>query len=528
MQAHPCSAKLGSKTRVRTKSRRDGTLWCLARGLSGGTEGGQAANWLSKFKATPPPAAHAAAAKSPKKKVKKKKGSGPTVNTATKETQELAPKLTGQTGSLSVTAPEANVTEIHEFHPLMMWHLECQAPAPPSDLVSSIQIGDGPIVYGYGEASMVPGTELTVLMVTAEQDSRTEWLSGIDRLVISTAESSDGISLLSAMAGKGTHGDGTQAWMHKGFMSAVKGMQNADKDIQIVAMVCSSKYDKLGKEQAARRERTRELMGAEASDCEQVRPLEMFYNKVRALVSRVADSPELLAATDVQFLGLRPDDGDNDESEAMLVNTPPHPVSAGSLPTVAGTSAVDSPVVASDELAANLQDMAVDQTTPTKEAAVAMSMWEGIAATAVRSGPALPGDVVIMTIDSSTKIDVGQLEPVPVWGCLGKVLHHTKGHPDLKDYTVAVLTVCNTDLTTNTRLLRVARSGFDIVSREEVRCELDSPQATDVGINPNEPQPQNSPHKFGPQTFFRSHAPDFHPSRRLAGRTTRPHCKLLS
>ena len=38
-------------------------------------------------KATPPPAAHAAAAKSPKKKAKKKKGSGPAVNTATKETQ---------------------------------------------------------------------------------------------------------------------------------------------------------------------------------------------------------------------------------------------------------------------------------------------------------------------------------------------------------------------------------------------------------------------------------------------------------
>jgi hypothetical protein len=201
--------------------------------------------------ATPPPAAHAATAKSPKKKVKKKKGSGPTVNTATKETQELAPKLTGKTGSLSVTAPEANVTEIHEFHPLMMWHLECQAPAPPGDLVSSIQIGDRPIVYGYCEASMVHGAELTVLMVTEEQDSRTEWLSGIDGLVISTAESSDGISLLSAMAGKGTHGDGTQAWMRKGFMTAVKGMRSADKDIQIAAMVCSSRYDNLCKEQAA-------------------------------------------------------------------------------------------------------------------------------------------------------------------------------------------------------------------------------------------------------------------------------------
>ena len=43
-------------------------------------------------------------------------------------------------------------------------------------------------------------------------------------------------------------------------------------------------------------------------------------------------------------------------------------------------------------------------------------------------------------------------------------------------------------------------------------CELSSPQATDVGINRNEPQPQNSPNKFGPQTFFRSLAPDCHAS----------------
>ena len=67
----------------------------------------------------------------------------------------------------------------------------------------------------------------------------------------------------------------------------------------------------------------------------------------------------------------------------------------------------------------------------------------------------------------------------------------------------------------------------------QIGCELDSPQATDVGINRNELQPQNSPNKFGPQTFFRSHAPDFHPGRRLVGRTTRrsyilrPHCTLL-
>ena len=65
-------------------------------------------------KATPPPAAHAATAKSPKKKAKKKKRSGPAVNTATKDTQELAPKLTGKTGSLSVTAPEVNMAEVYE------------------------------------------------------------------------------------------------------------------------------------------------------------------------------------------------------------------------------------------------------------------------------------------------------------------------------------------------------------------------------------------------------------------------------
>ena len=62
-------------------------------------------------KGTPPPAAHAASAKSPKK-TKKKKGAGAAVNTAAKEAKELAPKLTGNTGSLSVTAPEANVAEV--------------------------------------------------------------------------------------------------------------------------------------------------------------------------------------------------------------------------------------------------------------------------------------------------------------------------------------------------------------------------------------------------------------------------------
>ena len=255
-------------------------------------------------------------------------------------------------------------------------------------------------------------------------------------------------------------------------------MLNADKDIQIAAMVCSTRYAKLGKEQAARRERALELMrasgeltGAEASDGEQVRPLEMFYNKVHLLASKVADCPELLVSTDVQFLQLTAvDDDDNDESAAMSVTTPPHPVSAGSLPTPAGTSAVDPPVVAGDELASGLQDMTMGMATPTK-----MSMWEGIAATAVLSGPAIPGDVVIMTIDSQTKVDVELSEPVPVWGCVGKVLHHTRGHPELRDYTVAVLVVCNTDLTTHTKLIRVARSGFDVVAREEVIIQTGTP-----------------------------------------------------
>ena len=46
-------------------------------------------------------------------------------------------------------------------------------------------------------------------------------------------------------------------------------------------------------------------------------------------------------------------------------------------------------------------------------------------------------------------------------------------------------------------------------------CELDSPQATDVGINQNEPQPQNSPNKYGPQRFFGLTRQIFVLSRRL-------------
>ena len=237
-------------------------------------------------------------------------------------------------------------------------------------------------------------------------------------------------------------------------------MLNADKDIQIAAMVCSTRYENLGKEQAARRERARELMrasgeltGAEASDGEQVRPLEMFYNKVHLLASKVADCPELLVSTDVQFLQLTVvDDDDNDESAAMSVTTPPHPVSAGSLPTQVGTC-VDAPVAGGDELASGLQDMTVGMETPIK-----MSMWEGLASTAVLMGFAIPGDVVVMTVDHQIKVDNELSEPVtvPVWGCVGRVLHHTRGGLEFRDYTVAVLVVCNTDLSTHTKLIRVA------------------------------------------------------------------------
>ena len=110
------------------------------------------------------------------------------------------------------------------------------------------------------------------------------------------------------------------------------------------------------------------------------------------------------------------DDDDNEGSDAMSVTSPSNSVSAGSLPTVAGTSAVDSPAVASDELAVDLQGMTVDPATPVKQAPVAMSMWEGIAATAVLCGAGQPGDIVIMTIGARV-------------GLLGKSLASHKGAP---------------------------------------------------------------------------------------------------
>ena len=55
-----------------------------------------------------PPAAHATAAKAKKKKKKKGAGAGQAVNAASAQgSEELAPKLSGKSGSLSVTAPEA-------------------------------------------------------------------------------------------------------------------------------------------------------------------------------------------------------------------------------------------------------------------------------------------------------------------------------------------------------------------------------------------------------------------------------------
>ena len=81
---------------------------------------------------------------------------------------------------------------------------------------------------------------------------------------------------------------------------------------------------------------------------------------------------------------------------------------------------MDPPVVGGDELASGLQDMTVGMETPIK-----MSMWEGLASTAVLMGPAIPGDVVVMTVDHQIKVDVELSEPVPVWGRVGRVLHHT-------------------------------------------------------------------------------------------------------
>ena len=128
----------------------------------------------SSPRAAPPAAAHAAAAKSPKKKVKKKKasGSGAAVNTAAKEAAELAPKLTGSTGSLSVTAPAVNVAEVYDFHPLMMWYCFCEleTSAQSSNLVSSIQIGDEPIAYSNAWEGLASGAEPAVFMVTMEQE----------------------------------------------------------------------------------------------------------------------------------------------------------------------------------------------------------------------------------------------------------------------------------------------------------------------------------------------------------------------
>ena len=51
---------------------------------------------------------------------------------------------------------------------------------------------------------------------------------------------------------------------------------------------------------------------------EQVRPVELFYDKVHLLASKVADCPELLASSDVQFLQLNAVDGDDDDGSAAV------------------------------------------------------------------------------------------------------------------------------------------------------------------------------------------------------------------
>ena len=157
----------------------------MARELSGGTKGGQATSRVSKGNTAATTAAGSTcSSRKIAKEEKKKKGTGAAVNTAAQGSEELAPKLTGATGSLSVTAPEANVA-VYEFHPLMMWHTVEEQPAgvQPLSMISSIQIGDGPVVYSSDVSSMAAGSELTVLMVTAEQGNRNEWLS-VDGLVM--------------------------------------------------------------------------------------------------------------------------------------------------------------------------------------------------------------------------------------------------------------------------------------------------------------------------------------------------------
>ena len=129
---------------------------------------------------------------------------------------------------------------------------------------------------------------------------------------------------------------------------------------------------------------------------------------------------------------------------------------------------MDTPAVAGNDLAVGMQGMTVESGTPTKQAPALMSMWEGIRAALVLNGPGQPGDIVIMTVNSNTRIEVALAEPVSVWGHLGRILHHSKGESGLKNYTVAVVAICNSDSSTHTKLLRVARSAFDIVAQQEI------------------------------------------------------------
>ena len=71
----------------------------------------------------------------------------------------------------------------------------------------------------------------------------------------------------------------------------------------------------------------------------------------------------------------------------MSVSHSSSPVSAGVLPTTAGTSTMDTPAVAGNDLAVDMQGMTVESGTPTKQAPEPMSMWEGIRAVSVLDGP---------------------------------------------------------------------------------------------------------------------------------------------
>ena len=144
-------------------------------------------------------------------------------------------------------------------------------------LRSSYQIGDGPVIYGQSADIDSAGHDLAVLVGTMEVgSSEAAWLNRVDGLDLNTTESDESISLLAAMAGKGTHHDGTQSWMEKPFLTISKRMKTAeDGDIQLTAVLCSSRYEKLAKEQATKQERVCELLDLETAEetCEKTTEL---------------------------------------------------------------------------------------------------------------------------------------------------------------------------------------------------------------------------------------------------------------